>query len=124
MPNQNIEIEVTTNFLGEQSNPEESLFAFAYHITVHNHSDEIVQLLNRKWIITDANGIVNEVKGKGVIGQQPLIEPGTSYQYSSGAILKTPLGCMQGHYGMRTEDGDKFKVQIPIFTLSVPGLVN
>ena len=124
MSNLNIQIEVTSNFLGDQSNPEESLFAFAYHISIHNHSDENVQLLNRKWIITDANGLVNEVKGKGVIGEQPLIPPGETYRYSSGAILKTPLGCMQGHYGMRTEDGDKFKVNIPIFTLSVPGLVN
>ncbi len=124
MSNLNILVEVTSNFLGEQSNPEESLFAFAYHISIHNHSDETVQLLNRKWVITDANGIVNEVKGKGVIGEQPHILAGESYHYSSGAILKTPLGCMQGHYGMRTEDGDKFKVTIPIFTLSVPGLVN
>ncbi len=124
MSNLNIQIEVTSNFLGNQSNPEESLFAFAYHISVHNNSDETVQLLNRKWIITDANGIVNEVKGKGVIGEQPHIPAGESYHYSSGAILKTPLGCMQGHYGMRTEDGDKFKVSIPVFTLSVPGLVN
>lgn len=124
MSNLNIQIEVTSNFLGEQSNPEESLFAFAYHISIHNHSNETVQLLNRKWIITDANGLVNEVKGKGVIGEQPHILAGESYRYSSGAILKTPLGCMQGHYGMRTEDGDKFKVNIPIFTLSVPGLVN
>ena len=124
MSNLNIQVEVLSNFLGEQSNPEDSLFAFAYHISIHNHSDETVQLLNRKWIITDANGIVNEVKGKGVIGEQPHISPGETYQYSSGAILKTPLGCMQGHYGMVSEDGDKFKIPIPIFTLSVPGLVN
>jgi len=124
MTNLNIKVEVNSNFLGDQSNPEESLFAFAYHISIFNHSNESVQLLNRKWIITDANGIVNEVKGKGVIGAQPHIEPGECYKYSSGAILKTPLGCMQGHYGMRSKDGDKFKVLIPIFTLSVPGLVN
>lgn len=120
----NINIEVRSEYLGDQSKPEESLFAFAYQITIHNNSNESVQLLNRKWIITDANGSVNEVKGKGVIGQQPIIKPGTSYQYGSGAILKTPLGCMQGHYGMRTIDGDKFKASIPVFTLAVPGLVN
>ena len=124
MSDLNIQVEVLSNFLGDQSNPEESLFAFAYHVSIHNHSNETVHLLNRKWIITDANGIANEVKGKGVIGEQPHIASGETYQYSSGAILKTPLGCMQGHFGMRTVDGDKFKVAIPIFTLSVPGLVN
>lgn len=119
-----VNVEVVSEYLMEQSNPEESLFAFAYHVTITNASDETVQLINRKWVITDANGLVNEVKGKGVIGEQPLIEPRQHYRYSSGAILKTPLGCMQGHYGMRSKDGDKFKAAIPVFTLAVPGLVN
>jgi ApaG protein len=117
-------IEVTSEFLQDQSNPEQSLFAFAYHITITNQSDETIQLINRKWIITDANGIVNEVEGKGVIGEQPFIMPLQSYSYSSCAILKTPVGCMHGHYGMRNEDGDKFSAAIPVFTLAVPGLVN
>ena len=117
-------IEVTSEFLQDQSNPEQSLFAFAYHITITNQSEETIQLINRKWIITDANGIVNEVEGKGVIGDQPLILPSHSYHYSSSAILKTPVGCMHGHYGMRNEDGDKFYASIPVFTLAVPGLLN
>ena len=120
----NIQIDVQADYLLERSNPQESMFAFAYHVTISNHSNESVQLLDRKWIITDASGIVNEVEGKGVIGEQPVIEPGQSYQYSSASILKTPIGCMQGHYGMCTADGDKFKATIPVFTLAVPGLVN
>lgn len=124
MNDPNIQVEVVSDYLLTQSKPQESLFAFAYHVSITNNSDESVQLIDRKWVITDASGIVNEVTGKGVIGEQPVIEPGESYRYSSGSILKTPIGCMQGHYGMRTSDGDKFKATIPVFTLAVPGLVN
>ena len=124
MQSSSVIVEVTSEYLIEQSNPEESLFAFAYHVNITNHSPEDVQLINRKWIITDANGTVNEVEGEGVIGEQPTIKPQQSYFYSSGAILKTPIGCMQGYYGMRSADGDQFKATIPIFTLAVPGLVN
>jgi len=124
MLNPIIDVSVQSEYLPAQSNPEDSRFTFAYHVVISNHSAESVQLLNRKWIITDANGLVEEVIGDGVIGEQPIIAAGSQHRYSSGAILKTPLGCMQGHYGMRTLDDDHFKAAIPIFTLAVPGLVN
>lgn len=124
MQTESVNVCVESEYLPDQSNPEESLFAFAYHVTITNNTDQTIRLIDRKWIITDANGIVNEVEGKGVIGEQPVLQSGYSHHYSSGAILKTPFGCMQGHYGMRTEDGDKFNAKIPVFTLTVPGLIN
>jgi len=120
----NIKIEVVPEYISEHSRPMDSAFTFAYHVSIYNCSNENVQLMTRKWVITDANGNKTEVAGDGVIGEQPVIKPGQTHHYSSGAVLKTPLGCMQGHYGMQTEDGDSFNAPIPVFTLAVPGLVN
>ena len=118
--NQPIIINVKTAYLGEQSQPENRRFAFAYTITITNNSTIATRLLSRHWIITDANNVVQEVKGKGVIGQQPRILPGDSYTYSSGAILETQVGTMEGNYKMRTDVGDIFNVSIPIFSLTRP----
>ena len=117
-----IRIEVQTRYLSEQS--DEQRFAFSYHITISNMGDSTVQLLDRHWIITDGNGTVQEVRGAGVVGEQPLIAPGASHSYSSGCQLETPVGSMRGSYGMRSEKGDMFRAQIPLFRLSKPNALN
>lgn len=118
-----ITIKVHTQYLPNQA-PEESQYAFAYHIKIQNQSDQEVQLLNRYWLITDGNGKKTEVKGPGVIGQQPTILAGSQFEYSSGAILETPVGSMQGYYEMRSQDGVLFHASIDVFSLRVPNLVN
>ena len=117
---QPITVKVKTTYLDNHSRPEQSRFAFAYTITIENHSDIATQLLSRHWIITDANDVVQEVQGNGVIGQQPRILPGDSYTYSSGAVLETQVGTMEGSYEMRTDKGDVFNVPIPAFSLTRP----
>ncbi|MDF2176777.1 Co2+/Mg2+ efflux protein ApaG [Aliiglaciecola sp. CAU 1673] len=119
---QAIKVEVETNFLPGSSTRDK--FAFAYHITIKNQGDEGVQLLSRYWLITDGNGNKMEVSGEGVVGKQPVIMPGENYQYSSGAMLETPVGTMQGFYTMERLDGGQFNAAIPIFSLAVPHLVN
>ncbi|MDP5040341.1 MAG: Co2+/Mg2+ efflux protein ApaG [Paraglaciecola sp.] len=118
-----IQIEVHTEYLPGQA-PEQSQFAFAYHIKIENQGPQEVQLLNRYWLITDGNGKNTEVKGPGVIGQQPSIAPGAQFEYSSGALLDTPVGSMQGYYEMRAQDGLVFNAPIDVFSLRVPNLVN
>lgn len=118
-----VEIKVKTQYLPDQS-PEKDQYAFAYHITVMNSSSQTIQLLNRYWLITDGNGKNTEVQGPGVVGQQPHIAAGERFQYTSGAILDTPVGSMQGYYEMQAADGTKFKSPIDIFSLGVPNLVN
>ncbi len=118
------EIEVDCRYLEEQSKPEQEQFVFAYTVNITNTGDGGAQLLRRHWIITDANGKEQEVKGDGVIGEQPYIEPGESYQYTSGAILKTPLGTMTGSYQMQADDGQEFDAPIPLFSLTKPGILN
>ena len=115
-----IQIEVRTQFLLEQSNPEEDRFAFAYTVEICNRSDEMVKLLNRYWHITDDNEKVEEIRGAGVIGQQPEILPGQSFHYTSGAIIETQFGSMQGDYEMQSAGGEKFTAQIPPFLLAPP----
>lgn len=119
-----IGIQVQTRYLEDQSEPDEHRFAFAYHITIRNLGAISAQLLSRHWIITDANGEIEEVKGAGVVGEQPLLIPHTQYQYTSGAILKTPVGHMQGSYQMRAGDGVFFEAPIPAFTLAVPSALH
>ena len=114
-----INIDVQTRHLPEHKDAEEK-FAFAYQITVTNKSDVTVQLLNRYWLITDGNGHTSEVSGEGVVGKQPRIKPGESFQYTSGALIDTPVGSMQGYYEMETEDGSTFRANINAFSLSVP----
>ena len=115
-----VDIEVATRFLDEQSAPEQDRYVFAYTIHIHNSGCVPAQLLSRRWRITDANGKVQEVRGEGVIGQQPHLDPGEDFQYTSGAVLETDLGTMEGSYAMVADDGTRFEAPIPAFTLSVP----
>jgi ApaG protein len=107
-------------FLPEQSDPDKSHFVFAYTITVTNTGDVTAQLVSRHWIITDAEHHVQEVKGQGVVGKQPVLRPGESFEYTSGASIPTAVGTMRGSYHMVAEDGLAFDVPIPVFTLSIP----
>jgi ApaG protein len=116
----NIRIAVEPNFLEEQSEPDEGRFLWAYRVTIENQSDMAVQLLSRYWRITDARGRVREVRGDGVIGEQPVIAPGRAYEYTSGAPLETPSGFMTGTYHMRASTGESFEVGIPMFALESP----
>ncbi len=116
-----IDVDAEAFYIEDQSEPDENRFVFAYTITISNTGAESARLTHRHWHITDANGKVEEVHGEGVIGKQPYLKPGESFQYSSGAILETPVGAMEGYYDMATDDGNHFKATINPFTLSVPG---
>jgi ApaG protein len=111
-------------YLAEQSDPSRNRYVFAYTITITNSGDVAATLISRHWIITDADHHVQEVKGLGVIGQQPLLRPGESYEYTSGASIPTPVGTMRGTYQMRAEDGHDFDAEISPFTLSVPRVLH
>ena len=115
-----IKVDVTTNYLPAQSEPDESRYVFAYTVTITNTGEMPAKLLTRHWIITDANHRVQEVRGEGVVGEQPHLPPGMSFQYTSGTVLETPVGTMQGSYQMIADDGTEFDAAIPRFTLSVP----
>lgn len=115
-----VRIRVQPEFLPDQSDPSEKLWVFAYHVTITNESAEPVQLLSRHWIITNGEGRVEEVRGPGVVGMQPLLEPGSSFQYTSGCPLDTPLGSMHGSFQMRTRQGQDFDALIDPFTLADP----
>jgi ApaG protein len=115
-----IHIEVDTRFLADQSAPRENRFVFAYTITIRNQGSVAAQLINRHWVITDGNGKVQEVRGEGVVGEQPWMRPGDDFQYTSGAVLETAVGTMRGSYEMLADDGTRFLAPIPEFTLSVP----
>jgi len=119
-PQYAIEVTVASRFLDDQSIPEDDRYVFAYTIRIRNTGRVPAQLLARHWIITDGNGRVQEVRGDGVVGEQPHLAPGESYEYTSGAVLETPLGTMQGSYRMLAEDGHHFDAPIAAFTLSVP----
>lgn len=119
-----IVIAVETRYLSEQSDPEANRFAFAYTIHIRNSGDVPAQLLDRHWKIIDGNGKVQEVKGPGVIGEQPLINPGSTYTYTSGCLLETPVGTMEGSYGMRATDGHSFQAPIALFRLAKPNALN
>ena len=107
-------------FLEEQSNPERDRYVFAYTVRVQNQGNIAAKLLSRHWIITDANGKVEEVRGEGVVGEQPYLQPGEGFQYTSGAILETAVGSMKGSYQMLADDGVTFDAEIPPFVLSIP----
>lgn len=115
-----IRVAVEPIYLEDQSAPDESHFVWAYRVTIENRRDEPVQLLNRYWRITDAAGRVEEVRGPGVVGEQPEIPPGEAFGYTSGAPLKTPSGIMMGEYEMLAADGSHFQVEIPAFSLDSP----
>jgi len=117
---QPIAITVKTTYLDDQSQPELKRFVFAYTITIANIGDIPTQLLKRHWIITDANDVQQEVLGDGVVGEKPHIAPGDHYTYTSGIVLETEVGTMEGHYQMQTDDGGKFDAPIPTFSLTHP----
>ena len=120
----NIKVTVITEYLLAQSMPEDEQYAFAYHISIENNSNQPVTLLHRHWIIVDANQQQQEVKGPGVIGEQPRIDVNERYQYSSGVVLKTPIGTMQGSYQMVNDIGHPVEAPISPFLLAVPNTVN
>ncbi|MFQ5993462.1 MAG: Co2+/Mg2+ efflux protein ApaG [Acidiferrobacterales bacterium] len=115
-----IDVSVRTAYLEEQSTPDSDRYVFAYTITIANSGTVPARLLTRHWIITDANEKVQEVRGEGVVGQQPYLAPGMTFEYTSGAILETPVGTMRGSYRMLADDGASFDAEIPVFTLSMP----
>jgi ApaG protein len=115
-----IEVLVETDYIQEQSLPEKNRYVFAYTVTITNIGSMSAKLLRRHWIITDANNKTQEVHGDGVIGEQPHLKPGQSFQYTSGAMLETPIGCMQGTYDMIADDELEFDAAIPVFSLSTP----
>ncbi|SET00847.1 Co2+/Mg2+ efflux protein ApaG [Hymenobacter actinosclerus] len=122
---QGVTVSVTTNYLPDYSSPGQEHYVFAYKIDIRNNSEYTVKLLRRHWFISDANGVVREVEGEGVVGQQPVLEPGESHQYVSGCNLKSGVGKMSGTYQMeRVMDGSEFDVEIPEFTLIVPYRLN
>ncbi|HPF25134.1 MAG TPA: Co2+/Mg2+ efflux protein ApaG [Steroidobacteraceae bacterium] len=117
-------IDVETAYLEEQSEPKDHRYVFAYTITIRNEGPQPAQLLTRHWIITDANGKVQEVRGDGVVGEQPHLAPGQGFRYSSGAVLETPVGSMHGSYQMVADDGAQFDAPIPAFRLAIPGVLH
>jgi ApaG protein len=115
-----IRVEVATRFLDDQSVPRDNRFVFAYTISIHNRGEHPARLISRHWIITDANGKVQEVQGEGVVGEQPWMRPGEDFEYTSGAVLETSVGTMRGSYRMLADDGTWFEAPVAEFTLSVP----
>ena len=119
-----IDIEVETAYLAEQSEPSAHRFVFAYTVTLRNSGQVPAKLLTRHWVITDANGRVQEVRGEGVVGEQPWLRPGEDFEYTSGAVLETGSGTMQGSYQMLADDGEQFDAPIAAFRLAKPGLLH
>ena len=115
-----IRVDVVTQFVEDQSSPVDGRFVFAYTITIRNEGTLPARLLTRHWIITDANGKIQEVKGTGVVGEQPYLRPGEAFRYTSGTVLETPVGTMRGSYQMIADDEVEFDAEIPAFTLSIP----
>ena len=122
MPKYQFSVEVEPRFLPDQSEPERGLFGFAYTVTVHNTGEVAAQLISRHWIISDAQGHTEEVKGLGVVGQQPLLAPGEAFQYTSGCHLRTSGGTMHGSYFCVAEDGERFEAEIPLLVLDAGGV--
>jgi ApaG protein len=118
--NHDIAVSVKTAYVPAQSAPESNRFVFAYTVTITNNGSVPARLVTRHWVITDANNKTQEVRGEGVVGQQPYLTPGMSFEYTSGTVLETPVGVMQGSYQMLSDDGSHFDAEIPPFTLSIP----
>lgn len=117
-------VTVEVSFIPEQSDIQHNRYAFAYHIGITNTGNVPAQLISRHWIITEANGVQQEVKGLGVVGEQPLLQPNQRYEYSSGTVMTTPMGEMRGTYQMVAEDGVRFEVEIPTFVLNMPRVLH
>lgn len=113
-------VEATPYYVEAQSSPEQNRYVFAYTVTITNVGSTPAKLLTRHWLITDANGKVQEVNGEGVVGEHPYLNPGDSFRYTSAAMIETPVGVMQGKYQMQSDSGEQFKAFIPRFTLSIP----
>jgi ApaG protein len=124
MNDTDIRVAVDTTYVEDQSNPADDRYVFAYTITIRNEGGLAAKLLTRHWIITDANGKVQEVRGEGVVGEQPHIAPGKGFRYTSGAVLETPVGSMQGSYQMLGDDGHRFETRIEAFSLAMPGMLH
>ena len=124
LPNKDIKVSVETQYLEEQSDSMEDRHVFVYTVTIENKGDISAQLISRHWIITDSNQKVQEVKGEGVVGEQPYLHPGTRFSYTSGTVLETPLGTMRGSYQMIAEDGSEFEAEIKEFLLSAPRIIH
>lgn len=120
MDPKNIVVRPIPQYLPEKSSPEDGQFVFAYTITIENLGPETAQLISRHWLITDANEAVQEVRGEGVVGEQPILKPGQAFRYTSGCTLPTPVGTMKGSYQMATVGGGRFEADIPEFVLAVP----
>jgi ApaG protein len=119
-----IRVDVETSYLDQQSDPGEKRYVFSYTITIRNEGNTAARLMTRHWLITDANGKVQEVRGDGVVGEQPYLKPGQGFRYSSGAVLETPVGVMQGSYQMVADDGLRFDAPISPFRLAMPGVLH
>mgnify|MGYP001280490443 FL=1 len=115
-----ITVSVETAYIEKDSDPDNQYFLWAYHVKIENNRADTVQLMSRHWMITDALGRQQEVRGAGVVGEQPVLAPGASFSYSSGTPLQTPSGFMRGTYSMRADDGHKFDIEIPAFSLDCP----
>jgi ApaG protein len=120
----NIQVDVQTHYIEEQSNPELDYYVFAYTITIINKGDQAAKLINRHWIITDSNQKIQEVRGEGVVGEQPYLKPGDQFVYTSGTMLETSMGTMRGSYEMRTDDGLLFDATVDEFVLSTPRVLH
>ena len=119
-----IRVMVETQYAPEHSKPELGQFVFIYYINIQNRGDTVAQLISRHWVITDANGKVVEVRGDGVVGEQPVLQPGDQHEYNSFCVLETNVGCMEGSFMMLAGDGSYFDAPVPAFTLAVPGALN
>ncbi len=119
-----IRVDVATRFLDDKSTPRDNRYVFAYTITIRNEGAQAARLVARHWIITDANGKVQEVRGDGVVGEQPWMRPGDNFEYTSGAVLETAVGTMRGSYRMLADDGTWFEAPIAEFTLSIPRTIH
>ncbi|MFP5507430.1 MAG: Co2+/Mg2+ efflux protein ApaG [Gammaproteobacteria bacterium] len=122
--NYDIQVSVETTYVESQSVPEQSRYVFAYTITIRNAGKVPAKLLTRHWIITDSNGKTQEVRGDGVVGEQPHLQPGESFRYTSGTLLETAIGSMRGSYQMIADDGVEFDAEIPAFTLAIPRVLH
>lgn len=121
---QNIRVRVAPSYVPEQSEPDEERFLFAYHVKIENKGEVGVRLISRHWVITDGDGDESEVRGQGVVGEQPHLQPGESFEYTSACPLPTPVGTMQGSFQMITDEGQTFDAEINAFTLALPGVLN
>ncbi|AMG30948.1 Co2+/Mg2+ efflux protein ApaG [Grimontia hollisae] len=124
MRNNNFMVRVKTHYVQEQSEPDKKRYVFSYTITIENNGERHAQLLRRKWLVTDANGKKLVIEGEGVVGEQPLIESGDAYTYTSGTILETPVGVMQGHYTMIDVEEQEFDIEISPFRLALPNILH